>query len=281
MQLKIGIAGPMSGPRRSYGDQIKATVARHRHRFQVTYGDDRAEPFAARAVAEDFVARGVHAVIGHFNSECARVAGGIYRRHDIPLLLPASTAPGLADALGAFRLCSDEPSQIDAMVDWFEGSPHETGHLWHDSSVYGRRLAQAAQWQMSLRALPPRCGFVVGPVFLFGTHLRVAETINALISCGAQGPFILCDDCSIDEFKDLVGDADRAEILIARPYPDFFAALRDGLDLIGQLDPALPLLAQLRAHRAFTDGESPSAGFALAPLAPAEPAAEPILAPCQ
>lgn len=270
MRLKVGIAGPMTGPRRAYGDQICATVAQFLAQsgadFDIVFGDDKADHATARAVARSFLDQGVHVVIGHFNSECARQAGQIYRASKIPLLLPASTAPTLAEEIGAFRLCADETKQISAMAIWHQTRQFVGCEVWADGTVYGARLATAFRSQLDpAKYAEMRC-IDQGPVYLFGTHANVAQQINALSGLGQSGPFVGCDDCVIPEFQELLDSKSAAEIWVAQPSPDFFTTLYEALDLVNRLDTAKSLMSQLSAHPMFVNAERPEAGFVLTQL---------------
>jgi len=264
MMLRVGIAGPMSGPRRAYGDRIRASVELYSWPFEVMFADDRAETKTALSVAQGFVKAGVDVVIGHFNSECARVAGHVYRDYDIPLLLPASTAPELTHDVGAFRLCASELSQIDAMSAWVNLSRIKFGYIWYDDTAYGRRLALAARQKLKIKLLTRPMDNAAA--FLFGTHLNTATRINDVFCGQMPGPIIVGDDCSIDEFAGLVDTVRQTRIYVATPKPDFFAALQDGLTLIKRLDQRMPLLSQLMNCDHFSDGERLGASFDLVQL---------------
>lgn len=264
MRLKIGIAGPMTGPRRAYGNQIRATVMQWHAQagagFDIIFGDDKADPATASAVAQSFVDQYAQVVIGHFNSECARQAGQIYRESAIPFLLPASTAPGLAAEIGAIRLCADEIKQVSAMVAWHLARRFDGFKLWADGTAYGARLVKAMRRQLDLTSTRR---IDQGPVYMFGTHANVARQINVNAAQGQGGPFVVCDDCMIPEFQELLNNSHAAEIWVAQPDPDFFTALQEALALVKTLDTDKPLMPQFLEHPMFVNAERPNAGFIL------------------
>ena len=112
----IGIAGPLSGERSIYGKLLLDAIQSTPCSCDVLLGDDMANPQVAVEVARGFVEAGVDAVIGHFNSDCARVAGKIYSRHAIAFLMPASTSMELVDETGRFRLCAADEAQVEIIA---------------------------------------------------------------------------------------------------------------------------------------------------------------------
>lgn len=238
--------------------------ARQPQGVEIMWGDDQADPETAVTVARSFVGKAVSVVIGHFNSECARAVAPWYLQHEIPLLLPASTAPDICAEYGPFRLCAAEPAQIQSMSNWFHAAGFKAGSIWHDESLYGRRLAKAAKQAM------PICvdhvnteSHAAMPVFLFGSHYRVAEKILLLCDNNFLGPFIVCDDCAIEEFDQLVATRPSCEILVARPNPSYEEAVEFGFDLIAQLMPGRRVTDQIYLSGCFVGGERTDAGFKL------------------
>ncbi|WP_218278153.1 ABC transporter substrate-binding protein, partial [Pseudomonas sp. HMWF006] len=100
----VGIVGPLTGPRAAYGEWLRR--AAQGSALPLVWADDAADPVAAVDAAHRLLAAGAEVVIGHFNSECARAAGALYRAAGVPLLLPAATAADLCQSVGAFRLCA-------------------------------------------------------------------------------------------------------------------------------------------------------------------------------
>lgn len=266
--LAVGLAGPLTGPRAAYGALLHE-AARVDRGITLHLRDDRADPQAALAVAHDLVATGVSVVIGHFNSECARTVAPVYRAHGIPLLLPAATAPDLCQGGSVYRLCAAEPVQIDAMVRWLDQHGLTRVAVRADDSTYGKRLADAARLALGNRVLADTADTTSAQARLvFGSHPRVAALVLALKASGQNGPFLVCDDCSIGEFAELLGDEGLDEVHVALPYPAFAQTLADGLDLIAALDPDGDLDGQLIARGGFVNGERAHAGFTIEPVRP-------------
>src|ERR1700755_2408222 len=78
-QVKIGVAGPLTGGSAAFGAQLRngteqavedinAAGGILGQKIQLYIGDDRADPKEGVSVANKFVGDGVTFVIGHFNS---------------------------------------------------------------------------------------------------------------------------------------------------------------------------------------------------------------------
>src|SRR5205807_2208919 len=78
-QVKLGVAGPITGGSAAFGAQLKNGVEQAvtdinaaggilGQKIQVFVGDDRADPKEGVSVANKFVGDGVKFVVGHFNS---------------------------------------------------------------------------------------------------------------------------------------------------------------------------------------------------------------------
>lgn len=97
-------------------------------------------------------------MVGHFNSECARVAGRLYQAAGVPLLLPAATAPDLCRAVGAWRLCASETRQVAVMLDYLARHAGQVEQPWAQpgpmASGWPGRLAKG--WARGPRQAPGR-----------------------------------------------------------------------------------------------------------------------------
>src|SRR6202051_1810187 len=78
-QIKLGVAGPITGPNASFGAQLTNGVAQAAEdinkaggilgqKIEVEQGGDVSDPKQGVSVANKFVGDGVKFVIGHFNS---------------------------------------------------------------------------------------------------------------------------------------------------------------------------------------------------------------------
>ena len=78
-QIKIGVAGPITGPNAAFGAQLKNGAEQsiedinsaggiNGQKLQVVIGDDVSDPKQGVSIANKFAAEGVKMVVGHFNS---------------------------------------------------------------------------------------------------------------------------------------------------------------------------------------------------------------------
>src|ERR1051325_9899199 len=78
-QIKMGVAGPITGPNAAFGAQLKngteqaindinAAGGIMGQKITMSVGDDVSDPKQGVSVANKFVADGVKFVVGHFNS---------------------------------------------------------------------------------------------------------------------------------------------------------------------------------------------------------------------
>ncbi len=110
-EIKIGIAGPLSGSALPSGEQQEIgalTAIDHLNdsggvlgqEIVVTSVDDACEPKQAEAAAWQLVSEGVVFVVGHVCSSASLAVGKIYEKAGIIMISPASTNPKVTDEGG-------------------------------------------------------------------------------------------------------------------------------------------------------------------------------------
>src|ERR671917_1644693 len=103
-QIKIGVAGPITGPNAAFGAQLKNGVEQavedinaaggvNGQKLQIVVGDDVSDPKQGVSVANKFAAEGVKFVVGHFNSGVSIPASEVYAEAGILQISPTSTNP--------------------------------------------------------------------------------------------------------------------------------------------------------------------------------------------
>lgn len=205
--MRVAVPGPLTGPRAAYGELIRKAVENLGvlPNLDTRFFDDKADPTAAERVAKEIVNDSIDVVVGHFNSDCARSAIPIYHAAGMPLLLPASTAPGLADGQSVFRLCADESRQAETIVAFLRETLQDCKpYIWIDGSIYGSRLRNQIETVFGgvLPSAPQSDNITAARnavVVYCGTHVSILERFAAE---GAQWPAhrICCDDCFVEEF---------------------------------------------------------------------------------
>ena len=111
-QIKIGVAGPMTGQNATFGEQLSrgATMAVedinaaggvNGKKLELVIGDDACDPKQATAVANKMVSDKVVFVAGHYCSGSSIPASDIYKEGKILQITPASTNIKLTDDAAA------------------------------------------------------------------------------------------------------------------------------------------------------------------------------------
>ena len=157
--VKIGVAGPFTGPNATYGAQywkgasqaaadINAAGGIKGEKIVLVQGDDACEPKQAVAVANKVVNDGIKYVIGHLCSSSTQPASDIYEDEGILMITPAATAPELTARgykliLRTTGLDSDQgPTAAKYIVE--KVKPQRIAIV-HDKQQYGEGLARAVQ----------------------------------------------------------------------------------------------------------------------------------------
>ena len=158
-EIKIGLAGPMSGQYAAFGEQLRrgATMAvedvnaaggLNGQKLELQIGDDACDPKQATAVASKMVSDKVVFVAGHFCSGSSIPASDIYKEGKILQMTPASTNPRLTDDAftkgntTVFRTVGRDDMQ-GATVGAFilKNNKNARVAILHDKSPYGKGVA--------------------------------------------------------------------------------------------------------------------------------------------
>ena len=168
--VKIGVAGPMTGANASFGQQymkgaqaaadaINAAGGVNGEKIVLVAGDDACEPKQAVAVANRLVDQDkVAGVVGHFCSSSTIPASEIYSDAGIIAITPGSTNPQVTERgmKEMFRMCGRDDQQGivagDYIVDVLKGKKVA---VIHDKDTYGQGLADATQIQLKKRGVAP------------------------------------------------------------------------------------------------------------------------------
>jgi branched-chain amino acid transport system substrate-binding protein len=154
-QVKLGVAGPITGANASFGAQLKNGVEQAvedinkaggilGQKLTVEVGDDVADPKQGVSVANKFVGDGVKFVIGHFNSGVTIPASDVYVDNGILMITPSATNPKVTERgyWDTFRTCGRDDQQGAVagsyIVNQLKGK--KVAFL-HDKTTYGKGLA--------------------------------------------------------------------------------------------------------------------------------------------
>ncbi|BBP74462.1 branched-chain amino acid ABC transporter substrate-binding protein [Pseudomonas gingeri NCPPB 3146 = LMG 5327] len=167
--IKIGVAGPMTGANAAFGEQymkgaqaaadaVNAAGGVNGEKIVLVKGDDACEPKQAVTVAKDLANQKVAGVVGHFCSSSTIPASEIYDEAGIIAITPGSTNPQVTErGLSAmFRMCGRDDQQGivagDYIVDVLKGKKVA---VIHDKDTYGQGLADATKAQLEKRGVKP------------------------------------------------------------------------------------------------------------------------------
>src|SRR6202046_1567762 len=162
-QIKIGVAGPITGANASFGAQLTNGVAQAAkdinaaggilgQKIEVEQGDDVSDPKQGVSVANKFVGDGVKFVIGHFNSGVTIPASEVYADNGVLFITPSATNPKVTDRglWDAFRTCGRDDQQGKLWAELALGKLKDAKiAIVHDKTPYGQGLADAAKGFMN------------------------------------------------------------------------------------------------------------------------------------
>uniref|UniRef100_E6PPB6 Putative ABC-type branched-chain amino acid transport systems, periplasmic component n=1 Tax=mine drainage metagenome TaxID=410659 RepID=E6PPB6_9ZZZZ len=157
--VRIGTAGPLTGPQSAYGQDavngvilaIKTLNAQHAEidgkpvLWKDDAEDDQADPKQATVVAQKFVDEKVNGVVGHLDSGCTYPASRIYDQAGIPDITPSSTDPKIAQQgfKTFFRMLANDDAIGAGLVQYAARTLHlKTVAVVDDGTAYGQGIAQ-------------------------------------------------------------------------------------------------------------------------------------------
>ena len=156
--VKIGVAGPYTGPVAAYGKDFEAAVrlaiddanaagikfGGEAVRFELLSEDDAADPKQAVIVATRLVDMRVAGVVGHLTSGATIPAAKIYSDAGIPQIAPAATNPTLTRQgfKTTFRVIGDDLQVGAALANYMVGKlGFKSVAVIDDRSAFGQGLA--------------------------------------------------------------------------------------------------------------------------------------------
>lgn len=157
--LKIGLAGPATGPVAQYGDMQKIGVMAAIDDINKAGGingmqlegviyDDACDPKQAVAVANKIVNDGVMHVVGHLCSSSTEPASDIYEEEGILMITAASTSPSITEKGHQliFRTIGLDSLQGTLAAEHIQNSvkPARLAVI-HDKQQYGEGIATAVK----------------------------------------------------------------------------------------------------------------------------------------
>ncbi|TBW38219.1 branched-chain amino acid ABC transporter substrate-binding protein [Siculibacillus lacustris] len=161
--VKIAVAGPITGPNAAFGAQLKngteqavedinAAGGILGQKIVISLGDDVSDPKQGVSIANKFVGDGVKYVVGHFNSGVSIPASEVYAENGIVEITPSATNPKLTERglWNVFRTCGRDDQQGKLWSDYAVANlKGKKIAVVHDKTTYGQGLADAAKGFMN------------------------------------------------------------------------------------------------------------------------------------
>ncbi|MBL8574827.1 MAG: branched-chain amino acid ABC transporter substrate-binding protein [Hyphomicrobiaceae bacterium] len=251
-QVKIGVAGPLTGPNAAFGAQLKngaeaaaaeinAAGGINGQKIELVFGDDVSDPKQGVSVANKFVADGVKFVVGHFNSGVSIPASEVYAEAGIVQVTPASTNEKFTDRKqwNTFRTCGRDDQQGGVAGDYiiknFKGKKVA---VVHDKTPYGKGLADLTKAAMNkggvtevvyegvttgekdFSALVSKLKqAAVDVVYFGGLHTEAGLIIRQMRDQGLKAPLMSGDGIVSNEFVSIAGPGYEGTLMTFAPDP--------------------------------------------------------------
>ena len=161
-QIKLGVAGPITGPNAAFGAQLKNGVEQAvedinaaggimGQKIVVSVGDDVSDPKQGVSVANKFSADGIKWVLGHFNSGVTMPASEVYAENGMIFITPSATNPKITERglWNAFRTCGRDDQQGAVAAEYIvKNMKDKKVAVVHDKTTYGQGLADETKKAM-------------------------------------------------------------------------------------------------------------------------------------
>jgi branched-chain amino acid transport system substrate-binding protein len=251
-QVKIGVAGPITGPNAAFGTQLRMGAEQAAEdinarggikgqKIQIVLGDDVSDPKQGVSVANKFAGEGVKGVVGHFNSGVSIPASDVYNESGIIQITPASTNPRFTERnmWNTFRTCGRDDQQGAVagayLSDKFKGKKVA---IVHDKTPYGKGLADETMKAMNAKGLKEVLyeGINTGEkdfaalvskmkqsgvdvVYFGGLHTEAGLIIRQMRDQGVAAPLMSGDGIVSAEFVSIAGPGADGTLMTFSPDP--------------------------------------------------------------
>ncbi|MBS0288671.1 MAG: branched-chain amino acid ABC transporter substrate-binding protein [Proteobacteria bacterium] len=237
--IKIGIAGPFTGPYAAFGTQmwygaeqaakdINAQGGINGDKIELIKADDACEPKQAVSVAHRLVDQdNVTAIIGHFCSSSTIPASQVYADAQALMITPGSTNPLVTERglKTIFRTCGrDDQQGLVAARFVHDSLKAKQVAVIHDKDTYGKGLADAMK--ASIEKMGTKVVLYEGltrgekdfnalvtkiknanadAVYFGGLHTEAGPLLRQLREQGSKIPFISGDGIVSEDFVSSAG----------------------------------------------------------------------------
>jgi branched-chain amino acid transport system substrate-binding protein len=167
-EIRIGVAGPMTGAQSWFGEQFErgARMAAANldgnggvlgQEVEIVVGDDFCDPDQAIAAADKLVGDGVVLVIGHWCSHSSIAASAVYEQARVIMITPGSASAKLTDEGGpnVFRVYGRDDRQGAMVGDYLaEHWADQEIAILDDGTTWGVGVAGGVRQSLHERGVP-------------------------------------------------------------------------------------------------------------------------------
>ena len=251
-QIKIGVAGPMTGPNAAFGAQLKngaeqaaadinAKGGINGQKIEIVVGDDVSDPKQGVSVANKMVGDGVKIILGHFNSGVTIPASEIYAENGMLMITPSATNPKVTERnmWNVFRTCGRDDQQGEVAGKYLATTlKGKKVAIVHDKTTYGKGLADETQkaankegvkevlyegvntGEKDFSALVSKIKAAGAEVVYWGgLHTEAGLIVRQMRDQGVTATFMSGDGITSDEFASIGGPAVIGTLMTFPPDP--------------------------------------------------------------
>ena len=252
-QMKIGIAGPMTGSAAAFGQQFKMGAEQAAQdlnaaggiggqKIELVYGDDAADPKQGVSIANKLAGDGVKFVIGHFNSGVSMPASDVYNENGMLQITPASTNPAITERglPMIFRVCGRDDQQGQVAGQYILANMKgKKIAIVHDKTTYGKGLADEMKKTINAGGMKEVLyeGINTGDkdysavvskikhagaelLYWGGLHTEGGLIVRQMRDQGISAPLMGGDGIASDEFAAIAGPGAEGTLMTFGPDPE-------------------------------------------------------------
>jgi branched-chain amino acid transport system substrate-binding protein len=251
-QIKLGVAGPITGGSAAFGAQLKHGAEQAvadineaggilGQKITISTGDDRADPKEGVSVANKFAADGVKFVVGHFNSGVTMPASEVYQENGILEITPAATNPRVTERnmWNIFRTCGRDDQQGSVAGEYIlKNFKDKKIAFVHDKTTYGQGLADVTRTTINKGGIKEVLNEGVNKddkdfsalvskikasgadlVYWGGLHDTGGLILRQMRDQGIRAPLMGGDGITDDEFAAIAGPGAEGTLMTYGPDP--------------------------------------------------------------
>jgi branched-chain amino acid transport system substrate-binding protein len=261
--LTIGVAGPITGPYASFGEQLKRGAEKAvadlnaaggvaGEMLALEVGDDACDPKQAVAVANQMVSKGIKFMAGHFCSGSSIPASAVYAEEGIVQITPASTNPKFTEQglWNTHRVCGRDDAQgIVAGNFMAKHYKDKKIAIIDDKSPYGKGLADETRKALNAAGITEVLNesYTAGEkdytalvskmkdagidiVYVGGYHTEGGLILRQMREQGMGAQMVSGDAFNTEEFWTITGPSGEGMIFTFAPDPRNFPSAKAVVD---------------------------------------------------